>query len=833
MLKKNVNQNHEYSDLNLITGLTQGDKMTTASYQISKRLCLLRIMIPGVAAGMTLLVGCTLSDTAKVSPSRMVFNFESGKYACEGAANPFPAAGHVSIVDTKTSQGKALRFGGQDEDAEGRARYPWDKSAMIIDGVNLPLEKGTIGLKVRWSGARNWSDGRRTWLLLIIPQVIDTKPFDEGTGLALIKDEKNNLILAEYQFYDGRLTHYLTANSNEVAEPDSVSVTAPTDGLKADDWVPVRIAWNRKDGKVWLGLGDKILSGDVRFRASPLLCLLVGTPPKIWYSNTRGFDGDIDDLIIDARTPEETAMAGFEMPKPLPPMARPPSGIVPAVLLKGNPLGEKMESVVRSHLANMMRAQIFGGWAFNVAWPSNMRFMSTKVVIPISRNYFNGSKNGNSSYCAQMLLSGYFCLGDKVYLEAAEKTAETLLKIQQPEGYWPYGVKFIPGTDKYEIPFKADCLAPLEDHVQSHPTALLWLLSDLTGKEKYKAAADNGRDFILRAQNPNGSWSHRYNLELKCGQASRRKDLRAGEINDYTTSDQMMIMLLAYRRTGEIKYLASYLRGADWLVSAFVDKKAKGWAQQYDENNNPTQARHFEPAAVSLSEGIRSTPLMLLQTYRMTGDRKYIEPCRKWRQWMLDNRIFTNKEKTAWGWHNYYDPEDGKAFKMEKRVRLEPDPREVREGNFTSALREIETADQPVKKVVPSLESARTIVKAEEALPANENDPTKKFQMSSVMKSFNWEAGSWLYGNKPSGLSFSPSTIRVAFVARSVFLRRQIAGQIPINHRMATLEKVQWGNPFYRLVPPQDLEKPLTSNELAQARAYIAGPAAGKKSASE
>src|SRR5690606_21119016 len=116
----------------------------------------------------------------------------------------------------------------------------------------------------------------------------------------------------------------------------------------------------------------------------------------------------------------------------------------------------------------------------------------------------------------------------------------------------------------------------------------------------YLQAATRGLEFLISAQNPNGSWSHGYHLEKKVGQSAFESKPNAGEFNDYTTTGPMTAMLLAYRLTGEQRFLDSYFRGISWIMSAFIDNSATGggvgWAQQYDADNNPLQARHFEPA---------------------------------------------------------------------------------------------------------------------------------------------------------------------------------------------------------------------------------------------
>ena len=748
--------------------------------------------------------------------------FEEGLHSCQGAANPFSACGHVSLQPGEARRGQVAHFRGH----EGRPTS--ERSAMLFDGVNLLVERGTVGMLMRCSGKRTWADGKRTWLMALVPQVGEClrTTTDNGTGLALYKDKDDSLVLGAYQFHNLRLSPcFLSRKSGfEIAEPDQVVARVSVSLLPARDWVPIRVAWDRSAGKAWLGVGGTWKSASVTYRPAPWLCLLVGTPPSIRFNKAIGFDGDIDDLCVDTRTPAMAPQAGLELPRPAPAMARPKGGDVQATCLAADPVGRVYEKIVRAHLDNVVRTQErHGGWTFSAAWPSGLWILSGGVVIPYTHHYFNGDKDGNSAACAMRLLNGYFTLGEQRYLEAAERTAITLMRLQTTEGCWPHSAIYDPETDTFTEVHAGS--AKLQDHVQAHPTLLLMLLHKITGKEEYKKGADKGLAFMLRTQNPSGSWSHHWDLKENIGEAAQSKYKNAGELNDDATQDQMTMMLAAYRITGYIKYLAAHLRAADWIKSVFIDKKAKGWAQQYDEDNNPIPARHFEPPAISHSEGVHSVPRMLMWAYRLTGDRSYLEPCYKWRQWLLDNRVFTNAEKTAWGWHTYYDPDTGEPYRTVKGKRAPVDPRNVSERGFTGLLREIaEVEKEPRKPISPEEYARRRIADAEKAKERT-NDPIgNRLRLSSLAQMFDWTAGTWLFSqDSPTGPKMSPATCRAGLVAYDVMLRRQLAGQVPWDHPVSRMSRVQWVGLINHLVPPDVMSRRLSPDELIRARTHIAG----------
>ncbi|MFW5798189.1 MAG: hypothetical protein ACOCXX_00915, partial [Planctomycetota bacterium] len=523
---------------------------------------------------VSLVAGCSPADAqpdARIEPpahATLLMPFDDGLCGCEGAVNPFAAIGNCKLVEVPGRAGKVLEMEGHDPFPGGKKRWSWDKSAIVIDGRNVPDDAATVGFSMRFKDNHSWTDNRRTWLAVLVPKsdgLFGSGKFD-GTGLAVWKDAKNDLVLCEYQFATGRIGSMFNKGL-DLAEPDNIVCRIPAGHLKEDAWARVRFGWSRKTSTVWLALDDKVASGKVTFGKSPVHVLMVGTPPKINYVDDIGLDGCVDDIVVTKQTPADDKLAAFEMPARRPPMATPPTRRRKAVHLVGDQPGETMEALLRTHYDLCLDLQQVGGWCFSAAWPSHMYFLSTKVVMPYTRTHFNGSKDQNSAQGALRLMSGYLCLGDKRYLDGAERTAETLLALQGDDGGWPYNAEWIPQEKRFMV-YRPD-IAPLEDHVQSHPTALMMLLYELTGKEKYKKAAERGVQFIMMTQNPNGSWSHHWNRKIKAGQ-SARGHVYGGEINDNTTSDQMNVMLLQYRRTGDIKYLASWLRAVDWLASAFI-----------------------------------------------------------------------------------------------------------------------------------------------------------------------------------------------------------------------------------------------------------------------
>jgi len=152
------------------------------------------------------------------------------------------------------------------------------------------------------------------------------------------------------------------------------------------------------------------------------------------------------------------------------------------------------------------------------------------------------------------------------------------------------------------------------------------------------------------------------------------------------------------------------------------------------------------------------------------------------------------------------------------------DPRSVREGGYTSVLREVADAAKPPRKPPTPQEYARRCRATEDSAKERYGeDAAARLRLFPLARMFDWDAGTWLFAEEsPTGPKFSPSTIRVGLVSYYVMLRRQLAGQIPWDHPVSRMSRVQWAGNMSHLIAPDEMAKPLTPDEFERARAYIA-----------
>lgn len=96
-------------------------------------------------------------------------------------------------------------------------------------------------------------------------------------------------------------------------------------------------------------------------------------------------------------------------------------------------------------------------------------------------------------------------------------------------------------------------------------------------------------------------------------------------INDNNIAKLIDTLLLAGEIYNEPRYIDSAKQAANFLLLAQMPEPQPAWAQQYDFDMHPVWARKFEPPAVSGSES-QEVIRALMKIYRVTGDRKYLEP---------------------------------------------------------------------------------------------------------------------------------------------------------------------------------------------------------------
>jgi PelA/Pel-15E family pectate lyase len=329
------------------------------------------------------------------------------------------------------------------------------------------------------------------------------------------------------------------------------------------------------------------------------------------------------------------------------------------------------EESLRAWFGFLDRVQEGGHWANCYTWPTLLPSPTGAREWIRPRGYISNDK-GHVGPTACRMIYGAQVLEESWWLNVARGMADAYVAAQMPQGCWGMAYYADPGgllrTTEYLTPVEGGKVK-LQDQNQTDPMYLLVYMHRLTGDQRYYDAAIRAGEFLLRAQNPNGSWSHSYDLDREVG-VQQNGDLRGGELNDLAVADGMDAMLLMYHLTDEQKYLDAFVECADWLLEAQLGPPTYGWALSYDEDNQPIWARPWEPPAVAL--GGASTALRSLDdAYWVTGNPKYVEAPRKYFKWVHTAQV--DGKYYAW-----YDPQTGKPIVADHRTMYDvTDPEEM------------------------------------------------------------------------------------------------------------------------------------------------------------
>jgi hypothetical protein len=275
----------------------------------------------------------------------------------------------------------------------------------------------------------------------------------------------------------------------------------------------------------------------------------------------------------------------------------------------------------------------------------------------------------------EAFLDAYEATGERLYLDAARDAADALLRGQLQSGGWFYRIEFDPERrDKYAYRDRArkhaereateaeqngspggwvvwkrrknrGNLTMLDDDTTQSALRFLMRIDRSAGfkNQDIHEAVEYALASVLRAQYPNGAWSHNYDrfparspdpayYPIKSASYPQSwsrtwtKDFSGCYmLNDRITCDVIATMLRASDIYGDERYRASAERGGRFLLLAQMPEPQPAWAQQYDRHMRPVWDRQFEPPAVT---GLESQAVLqtLLLLYRETKKPKYLEP---------------------------------------------------------------------------------------------------------------------------------------------------------------------------------------------------------------
>jgi hypothetical protein len=259
---------------------------------------------------------------------------------------------------------------------------------------------------------------------------------------------------------------------------------------------------------------------------------------------------------------------------------------------------------------------------------------------------------------------------NRYFLEAARETAYALIRGQLASGGWQHSLELDPELRK-KIAYRESGskngrnITTFDDDTTQ--AALRFLMrTDAAlqfADKKIHEAVQYALGSILKAQYPNGSWAQGYQdfpapdkfpaIKARFPSEWSRTWPNTPYSSLYTLNDNNLATLVETLFEASRVYagpsdplfsaLAENARHAaarvgDFLILAQMPEPQPAWAQQYNFEMHPAWARKFEPPAISGGES-HGALRTLLQIYRETGDKKYLEPIPKALAYLRKSRL--------------------------------------------------------------------------------------------------------------------------------------------------------------------------------------------------
>ncbi|MGM0492704.1 MAG: LamG-like jellyroll fold domain-containing protein [Armatimonadota bacterium] len=512
--------------------------------------------------------------------------------------------------------------------------------AHFRGNANLNARQATVELWVRSAPETNiWADAEEHWIFNAVGYTTHGRP----TYALFIRPEDNALVLMQADWWERNRKNY---------DLSEALIYHPGE-LDPDVWHHIVASWHAPTGRLWLAVNGEGVTATKHesFPEDAFTTLWLGSSG----SSSEAYHplgGSIDDLRCSDVTAQALGQAATHA----------------AVDLE---LLADAEEALRAWFGFLEEVQEGGHWANCYTWPTLLPSPTGARDWIRPRGYVSNDK-GHVGPTAGRMIYGAQVLEESWWLSVAREMAEAYLAAQMPQGCWSEayfaGPDGLLRTTTYLTPVEGGKVK-LQDQNHVDPMYLLVYMHRLTGDQRYLDAALDAGEFLFNAQNPNGSWSHSWDLDEEVGMQPGGNP-RGGELNDLAVADGMDAMLLMYHLTEEQKYLDAFVACADWLLEAQLGPPTYGWAMSYNEDNEPIWARAWEPAAVALS-GASTALRSLDDAYWVTGDPKYIEAPRKYFKWLHEAQVDGK-------YYTWYDAETGKPIVADhRRIYDVTDPGEM------------------------------------------------------------------------------------------------------------------------------------------------------------
>jgi len=281
-------------------------------------------------------------------------------------------------------------------------------------------------------------------------------------------------------------------------------------------------------------------------------------------------------------------------------------------------------------LRAITKLQKRGGFPMWVKLDGSAFYSDRGFGCPLFEGEF--SLQGGTALLGGLFIEMYQLEPNPVYLQVAQDAADALVAVQDEinGGFYYDGRRYIDGRGYQPHPRNTARVAVLDDDVMQSCMRLLLNVYDITKNETYLDAIDKGFDCLFAIEKPQGGWPQMSNYPPDVFRSYVT-------LNDDTLKDVIFLMFKASDMfPEETKYMDAAERACFYLKRVQGNGGAsyqKGWAQQYDGNDQPAWARDFEPPAICSRQTV-SAMECLLEMYLRTGNNSWLEPIPKAIEWL-------------------------------------------------------------------------------------------------------------------------------------------------------------------------------------------------------
>jgi PelA/Pel-15E family pectate lyase len=310
-------------------------------------------------------------------------------------------------------------------------------------------------------------------------------------------------------------------------------------------------------------------------------------------------------------------------------------------------------------LAN--RASVHGGYVYLYSTDLSQRWGE----IPARQSQIWVQPPGTTAV-AETFLDAWRVTGEHVFLDYTKQAADALVWGQHPAGGWHYLIDFdMTGIRQYYDEIASRCWGweeylhyygncTFDDEATTAPTRLLLDLYTETLDPRYRMPLLKALDFILSAQYPNGSWPQRFPLSHEYPHDGHPDYTSYYTFNDGVIRGNIDLLLEAWEKLGNEEYRKAAYRGMDFYLISRQPVPQAGWADQYTPDMKPGHGRSYEPPAICTGLTLRNIR-DLMDFYRITGDRRYLQPIPDAIAW-LDSSVINTDPAKNYSHAYYYEP---------------------------------------------------------------------------------------------------------------------------------------------------------------------------------